>query len=112
QPSSASTHHLTPISQPPGPVPAQYQSQYAQVQSEVKTFASQVGTPPKHPSTTVGTELLAANGNIGSRLLAPSAISGVISELDAFSALGVQGVTVDVSFPLLLPTTADSSGYV
>lgn len=78
----------------------------------MKTFASQVGTPPKHPSTTVGTELLAANGNIGSRLLAPSAISGVISELDAFSALGVQGVTVDVSFPLLLPTTADSSGYV
>jgi hypothetical protein len=108
---STTSSHLTPISQPPGPVPAQYQAQYAQIQTEVQTFAAQAGTPPRHPSTTVGTELLAANGNIGSGLLAPSAIPGVIAELDAFSALGVQGVTVDVSFPLLLPTTGGSSAY-
>lgn len=104
--------HLTPISQPPGPIPTQYQSQYGRIQSEVDGFASEVGTPQKQPSTTIGTELLAANGNIGSGLLTSSAISGVTSELDAFSALGVQGVTVDVSFPLLVPTTPDSSEYL
>jgi len=78
----------------------------------VAAFASQVGTPPRRPATTVGTELLAANGNIGSPLLNSSTINGVATELDAFSALGVGGVTVDVSFPLLLATTSRSSGYL
>jgi len=109
---SATSPHLTPIPQAPGPVPTQYQAQYARIQAEVGAFASQVGTPPKHSATTIGTELLAANGNIGSRLLRPSAITGVTTELDALSALGVEGVTVDVSFPLLLPTTSGSSGYL
>jgi hypothetical protein len=109
---SATSPHLTPIPQSPGPVPTQYQAQYARIQAEVGAFASQVGTPPRHPATTVGTELLAANGNIGSRLLNSSAINGVATELDVFSALGVEGVTVDVSFPLLLPTTSRSSGYL
>jgi hypothetical protein len=45
-------------------------------------------------------------------LLGPQAISGVISELEAFKALGVKGVTVDVSFPLLLLSTPDSSRYL
>ncbi len=112
QPSSSSSPKVNRSSQLPGPVPAQYQEQYAQIQTEVNAFTSQVGTPPKHPSTTIGVELLAANGNIASGLLGPSALSGVTSELDAFSMLGVQGVTVDVSFPLLLPTTTDAAGYV
>ncbi len=103
---------LTPIVKSPGPVPSVYQSQYTQVRSEVSSFAKQVGKAPAHPSTTIGTELLAANGNIGTRLLTPGALSGVEAELDAFRALGIDAVTVAVSFPLLLSTTPQSSQYL
>jgi hypothetical protein len=60
----------------------------------------------------VGTELLAANGNIGTPLLSPTAMSSVNTELDAFQALGIQGVTVDVSFPLLIAGTPGSAEYL
>jgi uncharacterized protein (TIGR03437 family) len=53
-------------------------------------------------STAFGTELLAANDNIGlTGLLAPDALSKVELELDDLSKLGVQFVTVAVSFPIL-----------
>jgi hypothetical protein len=49
-----------------------------------------------------GTELLAANDNIGiTALLAPDALSKVEMELDGLAKLGVQFVTVAVSFPIL-----------
>jgi hypothetical protein len=82
------------------------------VSSEVQTFAGSVAQPPAGSSTVLGTELLTANGNIGARLLAPGAIGGVEAELDALQALGVGGVTVDVSFPLLLTSTAGHAGYL
>jgi hypothetical protein len=94
------------------PVPPQFQSAFAAVDAEVQNFAREVPGPPVHSKTTIGTELLSANGNIGASLLAPSAIAGVENELDAFRALGIKGVTVDVSFPLLLSGTANSSGYL
>ena len=103
---------LTVSTQPPGPVPPQYATEYATVEHEVQSFAGLAGAPAAHASTTIGTELLSANGNIGTGLLRPGAIDGVINELDAFSALGVTGVTVDVSFPLLLSSTQNSAGYL
>ena len=103
---------LTPIDETPGPVPSEYQSQYTQVQSEVSSFSKQVAKAPVHPSTIIGTELLAANGNIGTGLLVPGELSGVEAELDAFQTLGINAVTVDVSFPLLLSSTPQSSQYL
>jgi uncharacterized protein (TIGR03437 family) len=53
-------------------------------------------------SAVFGTELLAANDNIGlTGLLAPNALSKVQMELDGMSKVGVQFVTVAVSFPIL-----------
>ena len=98
--------------QVPGPVPTQYQAEYDALEAEVGSFAARVGAAPKHPTAKFGIELLAANGNIGAGLLAPDAIIGVERELDAFVALGIQGVTVDVSFPLLLSSTPDSVAYL
>jgi hypothetical protein len=103
---------LTVIAQPPGPVPSQYTAEYATVAAQVQAFARDAGTAPSSASTTIGTELLSANGNIGTGLLRPGAIDGVKDELNAFQALGVTGVTVDVSFPLLLPSTPDSAAYL
>ena len=108
----ATKAQLVPSTQVPGPVPTQYQTEYAAVQDEVQSFSSSVGREPKHPITKFGTELLTANGNIGAGLLSPGAISGVERELDAFEALGIQGVTVDVSFPLLISSTPNSAGYL
>ena len=93
-------------------VPTQFRSAYAAVEAEVQSFAREVPAPPAHAKATIGTELLSANGNIGATLLAPNAITGVENELDAFQSLGIKGVTVDVSFPLLLSSTAESSGYL
>jgi hypothetical protein len=93
-------------------VPSQYQSAYSVVDAEVQNFARGGSGSTQPTRTTIGTELLSANGNIGSSLLAPEAIVGVDDELDAFQALGIQGVTVDVPFPLLLPSTSHSAGYL
>ena len=103
---------LTVSSQPPGPVPAQYAAQYSTIAAQVQSFARDSGSAPSSAATTIGTELLSANGNIGAGLLRVGAIDGVINELNAFQALGVTGVTVDVSFPLLLSSTPDSAGYL
>lgn len=94
------------------PVPAAYQAAYDGVRSELADFTGQVSRSPAYARTTVGAELLTANGNIGTALLSPRALQGVTVELDAFQRLGVEGVTVDVSYPLLLPTTSEHSGYL
>jgi uncharacterized protein (TIGR03437 family) len=53
-------------------------------------------------STAFGTELLAANDNIGlTGLLAPDSLSRVELELDDLAKMNVQFVTVAVSFPIL-----------
>jgi hypothetical protein len=111
-PPATSGTQPTSSAQTAGSVPAQYQSQYATIQAQTLAFQAMAGSPASAGSTTVGVELLAANGNIGTGLLTAHAISGVESELDAARSLGIQGVTVCVSFPLLLPGTPDSSGYL
>jgi len=111
-PSVASGATLQPSPVGPGPVPPQYATEYAGVQAELASFATKAGTPPAHASTTLGIELLTANGNIGPGLLRPRAINGVETELNAFQALGIGGVTVDVSFPLLIKSTPDSAAYL
>jgi hypothetical protein len=108
-----STESLTVSPEPPGPVPSQYQTAYDALQSQLTSFASSAQAKyPERSSTTFGSELLTANGNAGTDLLSSSAIARVESELDAFSSLGVTGVTVDVAFPLLLSTTPNSSEYL
>jgi hypothetical protein len=110
-PVSAGTQ-LTPLAQTPGSVPTEYLSQYTSVEADAQAFEGMAGGSSSGGTTTVGAELLAANGNIGTGLLAAHALSGVETELDAYQALGVQGVTVCVSFPLLLPSTPNSSSYL
>ena len=111
-PTATSGTQTTSPTQTAGSVPAQYQSQYATIQAQTLAFQAMAGSPASAGSTTVGVELLAANGNIGTGLLTSHAISGVDTELDAARSLGIRGVTVCVSFPMLLPGTPDSSRYL
>ena len=70
--------------------------------------------PPSYVQhkTLYGSELLSADGNLGSRLLAPDTMSGVIIELNAFKAMGMKEVTVAIRYPLLIPTFPNSSRYL
>src|ERR1035438_8876009 len=64
-------------------------------------------------SAVFGTELLAANNNIGlTGLLAPNALSKVQMELDGMSKVGVQFVTVAVSFPIDRKSTRLNSSHL
>ena len=107
-----STVALHPTTTPSGPVPAAYQLEYQDLAAEVRSFSALAAPPAPKGGTRIGTELLAANGNIGPTLLAGAALTGVESELNAFQALGVQGVTVDVSFPLLVSSSPHSADYL
>ncbi|MCA9392502.1 hypothetical protein KC614_04900 [candidate division WWE3 bacterium] len=55
------------------------------------------------PPLTFGTEALVANGNRGEDLINNDAIVGATLELDRFQELGIQGVTVAIPYPILMP---------
>ncbi len=65
-----------------------------------------IGTP------VMGAELLAANGNLGTALLRPGAMHGINLTLDRFRELGIGGVTVELGFPLLLPSFPNQARYL
>jgi len=93
-------------------VPDAYKAVYAAIARQVEDLAAMAGAAPPASQTVIGAELLSANANIGPRLLLPQAITAVSTELDALQSLGVQGVVVAVSFPLLLDSTPDGQGYL
>lgn len=95
-------------------IPAQYAAAYSTLNSTLLSFYSNVSSIPNAPAhrTVYSTELLYANGNIGPGLLKPGSMQNVIEELDAFQKLGIQGVTIDIPYPLLVPSYPNSSSYL
>ncbi len=95
-------------------IPQEYQSMYVSLKDtldridENLTLTSQTN---RH-NITFAAELLTANANRGTALLAPQTIQGVIANLNALQSLGVQGVTVAVSYPLYTPSFPDYAQYV
>ena len=94
---------------PPGPVPAQYAGMVAQLTTQLDGYQAAVDAMPDYRSSSSSTpafvpaaELLDANGNRQTALLQPGALGLVEQELDAFSHLGVTGVTIGIKLPLLL----------
>jgi len=63
-------------------------------------------------STVFAAELLPANGNRGDALLQPTTLAGVKLYLDRLQELGVQGVSVAISYPLLRPDFPRSAEYL
>jgi hypothetical protein len=55
--------------------------------------------------------LIAADGNIGLGLLAPGALTRASTMLRRMHQMGLRGVMLEVGFPLLLPSFANSAGY-
>jgi hypothetical protein len=69
-------------------------------------------TPGASHQVIYATELLPADSNLGEKLLSPRAMQGVNNYLDAIQKLGVQGVTIDISYPILVPTFPNYDQYL
>jgi len=96
------------------PVPAQYQSLYTTIQTQLDGAQQTVNGLPSHsnPTMVYGAALLFADGNRGTQLLVPQTLPEVRQEIDTLASIGVEGVSIQVSFPLLLPSTANSGRYL
>jgi hypothetical protein len=57
-------------------------------------------------------ELLPADSNLGPKLLTQQALPSVVKFLDAIQNLGVQGVTIDISYPILTPNFPNYDQYL
>lgn len=101
-----------PVSSPTS-VPATYRALYDILEAQIDGFDRYLATRPlqDRPITFAG-ELVTANGNRGPDLLKPGAIEGVKLELDRMGELGVKGVTIAVSYPLLIETFPRSGEYL
>lgn len=85
------------------PVPDEYQALYASLAESLESFHDYLDAhwDGTRASTAFGAELGPANGNRGEKLLQSTTMSGVSLYLDRLEELGVQGVTVQISYPLL-----------
>jgi hypothetical protein len=97
-----------------GNIPPTYQSTYSALSQILDNFGRTLSStsPVASHGVIYATELLPADSNIGQRLLSPQAMQGVINYLDAIQKLGIQGVTIDVSFPILTATFPNYDQYL
>jgi hypothetical protein len=96
------------------PVPEEYQALYASLEGSLDSFSDYLSQhwDGSTGSTVFAAELLVANGNRGDALLQPATMVSVSLYLDRLQELGVQGVTVAISFPLLSPDFPRSAEYL
>ena len=98
----------------PPPVPAEYQSLANELNTEMSQFEDSLSKLPNdgtHPAT-VAVELAYANGNVGETLLKPETMQLNLTLLDRLQAMGVKGVVVQISFPLLDPSFPRNAEYL
>jgi hypothetical protein len=95
-------------------VPEEYQALYDGLKESLEGFHDYLnerwdGSPGP---TVFGAELLVANGNRGDVLLHPVTMDATRLYLDRLQELGVRGVSVAISYPLLRPDFPRSAEYV
>jgi len=94
-------------------VPSEYQAAYSGVQNILDSFNSSLGANPGTGRAAVfATELLTANGNRGPALLQANNLASVEANLNGLQAMGVQGVTLAIGYPLLDPSFPNSAQYL
>jgi len=95
-------------------VSAAYQPTYSALGQILDSFDQTLNSTAPGPShhVTYATELLPADSNLVTKLLTPQAMLSVINYLNAVQKLGVQGVTIDISYPMLTPTFPNYTQYL
>jgi len=97
--------------QPPA-VPGEFEDLYSLLGHTMEEFVAQLGPCERSQDGPIfGAELLVANGNRGERLLEPATSEAVQLSLDRFEELGLRGVTLQISTPLLLPDYPRNDEY-
>jgi hypothetical protein len=95
----------------PAPVPGEYQATYSTIENQLSSLtASAVSNPPANTVMTSALEV--ADGNaLGPTVLHSNALAGSTKMIDQMMAMGETGVTIQVSFPLLVTSFPDSATY-
>jgi hypothetical protein len=90
----------------PPTVPCGYSNLYTVLQDQIAAFDGAVSAQwsGSRPPVAFAGELLLANGNLGKELLAPGAYNNALVDLSRLQSLGVKAVTVNIPFPILLPS--------
>ena len=91
-------------------IPREQQSLWDELSSRLDAFDAPAGAKSgRRPA--FAAELLAANGNRGEALLTPRAFEGTVLYLDRLQRMGLQGVTVQMPYPLLARDHPRSEEY-
>lgn len=95
-------------------VPAEYQQLYSTLETSLDNYNAYLDSHSSGESYPVifGVELLPANSNRGTDLLAPQTMQAVSLYLDRLQELGVQGVTMSIGYPLYTPNFPHYQDYV
>ena len=95
-------------------IPSTYQSMYTTLDQILNGYDQNLDskTPVATHSVIYATELLPADSNIGPKLLSQQSLQSVTEFLDAIQKMDAQGVTIDISYPILTPTFPNYTQYL
>src|SRR5579864_5767534 len=112
-PPALSTPPSSATTLPAAPVPAQYAATFSALQAQISAFATGVPAPAPSTGTVIASALETADGNVmHPGILQTNALTTTTTMIRDMKAMGETGVTVQVSFPLLLQSWPDSSEYL
>ncbi|HEY5476040.1 MAG TPA: hypothetical protein VIK11_04910 [Tepidiformaceae bacterium] len=114
---SAATQPMATSAPPtvqPAQVPAEYSQLYQSLSQGLDAWQQSLQQRSATGATApiFGAHLLVANANRGTALLEPSTMTAVDSSLDRLKQLGVQGVTITISFPLFNADQPQAADYL
>jgi hypothetical protein len=95
-------------------IPSEYQPLYKDISRRLEAFDTYLDSHQNETKTNLifGAELLPANGHMGEKLLTEENYEGTLAYLDSLQLLGVQGVKIAISYPLLAPDFPNSDRYL
>jgi len=95
-------------------IPTEYQPLYEDISQKLETFDSYLNSHWNgvKQKVTFGAELLPANGHMGERLFTEENYKGTLIYLDGLQSIGIQGVKIAISYPLLSPDFPNSDRYL
>ena len=95
-------------------VPVEYRDLYSALKKDLDRFDSYLksrDTGARYP-VVFGAELLPANSNRGPELVKAGTLQGTLLYLDQLQQMGIQGVTINVAYPVYTPDFPQYQDYV
>lgn len=105
---------VTPVTAQDPTIPEAYRAIYVDLENELDMFNAQYADELENPSanTYFGAELLVADGNRGEALLTEPNMRATIQYMEALQRLGANGVSIQISYPLLLADYPRQGDYL